>query len=105
MQTFTHPQGQSHLYSLSPVDAAGNPKPITGNVSYAVDNSAIASVTPNQSVSQNLQCTVQYLTPGTANITCSAQDADGNAISTVFQAVVTAVTPDLAVGFNITEIS
>lgn len=100
--TFSHPASQSHLYGLAALDSNGDTVAFQGNASYSSDTPAVATATANPAVSQQTQVTVAYLTPGTANITCSAQDTQGNAFSAVFQVV---VTTGLAVSFKVTELT
>jgi len=100
--TFSHPAGQSHLYALAAVDSNGDPVSFQGNVTYSSDTPSVATAAANPAVSQNAQVTIAYAAPGTANITCSALDANGTPFSAVFQVV---VTTGLAVSFKVTELN
>jgi hypothetical protein len=104
-QVFTHPQGDTHLYQLAPLKTDGTPGTTSTPVVYSVDNPAVCSVTPNNAVALDLQCTVVYLTPGTANITATGTNEAGASFSTTFQCVVTAVVPNLTSSFSVTEVS
>lgn len=104
-EVFTHPQGQTHLYQLALVKSDGTPGASSTPMTYAVDNPAIATVTANTAVAGNLQCTVNYLTPGTATITYTGTNEIGQPFSNTFQCIVTAVTPVLTIGATVTEIS
>ena len=99
---FSHPAGQSHLYAVAAVDSNGDAVAFQGNVSYSSDTPSVATATANPAVSQDAQVTVAYLTPGTANITCSALDANGTPFSATFQVT---VTTGLAVSFKVTELN
>lgn len=106
MQSFTHPVGDSHLYQLAVLKQDGvTPGATASPVVYSVDNPAIATVTPNPAVANNLQCTIAYLTAGTATITATGVNEQSNPFSTQFQAIVTPVSPDLSASFVVTEIS
>ena len=105
MLTFTHPQGDSHLYQLAPLKTDGSPGATSTDVVYTVDLPAIATVTPNVGVAQQLQSTVVYVAPGTATITATGTDEKGNPFTTQFQAIVTAVVPVLTDHFSVNEIS
>jgi len=100
--TFSHAAGQSHLYGVAAVDSNGDPVSFQGNVTYSSDTPSVATAAANPAVSQDAQVTITYLAPGTANITCSAQDANGTPFSAVFQVV---VTTGLAVSFKVTELN
>lgn len=91
MQSFTHPVGQSHLVQAKVLKDDGVTPGTTGtDVVYSVDDPAIASITPNTGVAFQLQVTVGYLAAGTATITATGTDENGNPFSTSFQAIVTA---------------
>ena len=100
--TFSHPVGSSHLYSFKAIDSGGDLVSFQGDVSYVSDNPSVASVTPNPAVSQQTQATINYLTPGVANVTASAQDTAGNPFSAMVQVT---VTTGLAVSFAVTELN
>src|SRR5271154_480632 len=90
VQSFTHPVGDSHLMQAKVLKSDGVTPGTTGtDVVWAVDNPAIASVTPNPAVDKLLQATVAYLAAGTATITAQGTDENGNPFSTSFQAIVT----------------
>ena len=106
MQTFTHNVGETHRYQLAVLKQDGvNPGTTAATVGYSVDNPAIATVTPNNAVANALQFDIAYLTPGTATVTATGINEQGNPFSTQFQFVVTPVPPDLSASFVATEIS
>lgn len=103
--TFTHPVGQSHLYAAAPVRADGTPGVAATDATWTSDTPAVASVTANPGVAEDLQGTVQYLTAGTANITVASTNENGIAYSSVFQVVVTAPPANPTVGFTFSELN
>lgn len=104
--TFTHPQGDSHLYQLAILKDDGTPGTSSTDITYAVDDPTIATVTANNAVALDLQCAVVYLAPGTATISATGTDELGHEFTKpVITAVVTAVAPNLSSDFIATEIS
>lgn len=104
--SFSHPQGDSHLYQLAILKDDGSPGTSSTDIVYTVDNPTIASVIPNNAVPLDLQCTVLYLAPGTATISATGTDELGNTFTApVIAATVTAVKPNLSSGFSVSEIS
>ncbi len=109
MKSFTHPQGESHLYQLVPLKSNPPGPDLPGatstDVVYTVDNPAIATVTANPSVAQQLQCTVAYVGPGTATITATGTNENGSSFSSQFQAIVTPIFVPVTDHFDVNEIS
>jgi uncharacterized protein YjdB len=106
--TFTHPVGDSHLYQIAILKDDGTPGTSSTDIVYAVDDPTIATVTPNNAVALDLQCTVVYLKAGTANITATGTNELGASFTApCIVAVVTApvAPPNLSSGFSATEIS
>lgn len=74
-------QGQSTIASIDYFDQTGAPMPagfVPPNISYSIDNSAIASSTPNP---DNQTDVVAYVTAGVANLTASCTSAEGLALT------------------------
>jgi uncharacterized protein YjdB len=103
--TFTHPVGDTHLYQAKPVRADGTPGVAATTATWISDTPAVASVTANPEVSEDLQGTVQYLSAGTANITVASTNEAGTPYSSVFQVIVTAPPANPTVGFTFAELS
>jgi hypothetical protein len=73
--------GQSTIASIDYFDQTGNPMPagfVPPNISFSIDNPAIASSTPN---SDNQTDVVSYVSAGVANLTASCTSAEGLALS------------------------
>lgn len=106
MLSVTHPQGDSHLYQLAILKTDGTPGTSSTDIVYSVDDPTIATVTANNAVALDLQCTVVYLAPGTAIISATGTDELGHSFTKpVITAVVTAVVPNLSSDFSAAEIS
>lgn len=105
MLTFTHTVGETHLYSLAPLKADESAGSVTADTTYEVDHSGIASIEPNHGVANVLQVLVHYLSVGTATITATGTNEDGDTFTTQVQAIATAVPPNNTTHFAVTEIS
>lgn len=106
VQSFTHPVGDSHLVQAAVLKSDNVTPGTTGtDVVYTVDFPAVASIQPNAGVAKQLQVQVGYLSPGTATITATGTDENGNPFSTSFQAVVTPVAPLLSNQFVFSELN
>lgn len=81
MQTVTLSQGQATVASVLYFDQTGAPMPsgfVPPNVSFSIDNSGIASSTPN---SDNQTDVVAWVSAGAANLTATVVSAEGVTIS------------------------
>lgn len=73
--------GQSTIASIDYFDQTGNPMPagfVPPNVTYAIDNAAIATSTP---AADNQTDAVAYVSAGVANLTASLTSAEGLALT------------------------
>ena len=81
---FTLLDSQKVSLSVTAADAAGNPDP-SAKIAYAVDDATIAALTDNGDGTAE----VVAGTIGTATVTATATDADGNAITGTLAVTVT----------------
>jgi hypothetical protein len=107
MQQFTHQVGDTHLYGAAPTRPDGTPGVVTAPVQYSVDNPALVSLTPNTAAANSTQVTITYLAAGTATITVTGINENGQSFSTQFQCIVTPPPPppNVTNSFVITELS
>lgn len=106
MDIFTHPVGDTHLYSSNPIREDGTSTGVAASAaSWTSSAPDVASAEANTGVAEQLQGFVHFLAPGTATITVASTDSDGTPYSSVFQAVVPAPPVNPTVGFTFVELS